>query len=204
MKKLLLFLIFVSFTSFSQSRYYKINYGDLPQSIELAENDNGKFNGTVNTELDKGNWDITWLNRTCRKLWKIETKKKSIVDPINDELVKNLMNQLEKDGIETIKNCTDDVDCNNIGFLDGSSTFFKIKTIKNDREYYFSAIHPISKENIETNEIRKQAQNIITTLDKFIIQKESFSNAIKQLPRGKYYYFSGISICRININKKRK
>jgi hypothetical protein len=204
MQKLFLFLFFISFTSFSQIRYYKINYGDLPQSIELIENDNGKFKGSITTELDKGNWDITWLNRTWRKLWKIKTKKKSIIDTLNEELVKNLMYQLEKDGIETIKNCRDDIDCNNIGFLDGSSTSFKIKTKKNDREYYFSEIYPILKDNRETNEIRKQAQNIVTTLDRFISQKESFSKAIKQLPRGKYYYFSGISICRINTNKKRK
>jgi hypothetical protein len=204
MQKLFLFLFFISFTSFSQIRYYKINYGDLPQSIELIENDNGKFKGSINTELDKGNWDITWLNRTWRKVWKIQAKKKSIIDPIDEELVKNLMYQLEKDGIETIKNCEDDIDCNNIGFLDGSSTSFKIKTKKNERKYYFSEIYPILKDNRETNEIRKQAQNIITTLDRFISQKESFSKAIKQLPRGKYYYFSGISICRINTNKTRK
>ena len=113
------------------------------------------------------------------------------------------MFQLEKDKIETIKNCKDDVDCNNIGFLDGSSTSFKIKTGKIDREYYFDEIYPISKDNIESNEVRKQAQNIMTALDKFISQEDNFSNAIKQLPIGKYYYFSGISICQIN-HKKRK
>ena len=111
--------------------------------------------------------------------------------------------QLKSDGIETIKNCKDDLDCANIAFLDGSSISFKIKTDKIDREYYFSEIYPISKENIESNEIRKQAQNIITTLNKFINLKEDFSNVIKKLPSGKYYYFNGNSICQINHKRKK-
>jgi hypothetical protein len=204
MKKLFQFILLLSFTSFSQIKYYKINYGNLPQSIELIENDNSKFKGSINTVIKKGSWHISWLTRTWRNLWEIEPKEITIVNPLDEELVKNLMFQLEKDGIETIKNCKDDIDCNNIGFLDGSSTSFKIKTGKIDRDYYFDEIYPISKDNIESNEIRKQAQNMITTLDKYINQKENFSNVIKQLPSGKYYYFSGISICQINHSKKKK
>lgn len=202
MKKLFHLLFFISFISFSQIRYYKINYGNIPQSIELTEN-NGVFKGIIITKLDKGSWNVSQFNRAWRSFWKIKTKEITIVNQINEDVTKNLMSQLEIDGIETIKNCKDDIDCNNIGFLDGSSTSFKIKTEKIDREYYFSEIYPISKDNLETNEIRKQAQNIITTLNKFINQKENFSNVIKQLPNGKYYYFSGNSIYQFNHKKKK-
>jgi hypothetical protein len=203
MKKSFLIVFFISFTSFSQTRYYKINYGNLPQSIELKEN-KGTFKGSLVTKLDKGSWNISMIKRTWRTFWKIENKEITIESPLNEALVENLMALLEKDGIETIKNCEDNLDCKNIGFLDGSSTSFNIKTEKIDREYYFSEIYPISKDNIESNEIRKQAQKIITTLDKYINQKENFSNVIKQLPSGKYYYFRGISICQINHKKKKK
>ena len=174
----------------------------MPQSIELTEN-NGVIKGIIITKLDKGSWNINCFNRSWRKFWKIKPKGITIINQINEEVSKDLMLQLKSDGIETIKNCKDDLNCENINFLDGSSTSFKIKTEKIDREYYFSEIYPISKDHIETNEIRKQAQNIITTMNQFINLKENFSNVIKQLPSGKYYYFNGNSICQINHKKNK-
>jgi len=204
---LFLYLISISlaFSQEDEKRVYEIFVINQPQTIELIEYENGKYSGNVITEITKGKWRTGWLNRTWRNIWNI--KDKEIVDKnsIDRTVVQELMAELKENGIETIKKCSDDEECNKYMFLDSGTVGFKIKTSEIEREYGFEEIYPLNEKNKEKIDLRFKAQNLITIIYKHIDLKQRFSNLFKRLPRGYYnwYQASGHSIVT-KKNRKRK
>jgi hypothetical protein len=205
---LFFFLISTSLT-FSQEnkkRVYEISVINQPQTIELIEYENGQYSGNVNTEITKGKWRTGWVNRAWRNIWNI--KDKEIVDKssIDQAVVKELMTELKENGIETIKKCSDDEECNKHMFLDSGTVGFKIKTSETKREYGFEEIYPLNENNKEEIDLRFKAQNLITILYKHVDLKQRFSELFKRLPRGYYnwYQASGHSIVTIKNRKRKK
>lgn len=205
---LFLFLISTSlaFSQKNEKRVYEISIINQPQVIELIENENGQYSGNVITEITKGKWRTGWLNRTWRNIWNI--KDKEIVDQssIDQAVVKDLMTELKENGIETIKKCSDDEECNKYMFLDSGTVSFKIKTSETEREYGFEEIYPLNENNKEKIDLRFKAQNLITILYKHVDLKERFSELFKRLPRGYYNWYqpSGHSIVTIKNRKRNK
>ncbi|HSQ46412.1 MAG TPA: hypothetical protein VLM44_05770 [Lutibacter sp.] len=204
---LFLFLInsSLTFSQENEKRVYEISVINQPQTIELIEYENGEYAGHVITEIRKGKWRTGWLNRSWRNLWKIESKDIIDKSPVNEKAVKKLMSELKENGIETIKKCSDDEECNKHMYLDGGSVEFKIKTSETERAYGFEEIFPLNEKNKEKIELRFKAQNLITILYKHIDLKQNFSDLFKRLPRGYYnwYQASGHSIVTIK-NRKQK
>jgi DNA-binding HxlR family transcriptional regulator len=203
----ILFIFFanLTFSQESEKRIYEISVINRPQTIELIEYENGKYDGNVVTEITKGKLRTNWLNRTWRNLWKIESEEIIDKNPINEKVVEKLMNELKENGIETIKKCSEVEKCNNLMYLDGGTVGFKVKTQKINRKYEFGEIYPLSEKNKEKIELRFEAQNLITILYKQIDLNQKFSNLFKRLPRGYYHWYqaSGHSIVTIK-NRKRK
>ncbi|MCB0463012.1 MAG: hypothetical protein KDC81_09955 [Flavobacteriaceae bacterium] len=212
MKKTIYILFFLLvnisllFAQENKKRTYEISVINQPQKVELIEYENGKYAGNVITEITKGKWRTGWLNRTWRNIWNI--KDKEIVDknPIDEKVVKELMTELKENEIETIKKCSEDVECSKYGFLDSGGVFFKIKSTNIEREYGFEEIYPLKENNKEKNELRFKAQNLITIVYKHIDLKQKFSELFKRLPRGYYnwYQASGHSIVTIKNRKRKK
>ena len=205
---LFLFLISASLT-FSQEnekRVYEISVINQPQTIELIESENGQYSGNVISEITKGKGRTGWLNWTWRNIWNI--KDKEIVDKssIDQTVVKELMTELKENGIETIKKCSDDQECNKHMFLDSGTVGFKIKTSETVREYGFEEIYPLNENNEEKIDLRFKAQNLITILYKHVDLKQRFSELFKRLPRGYYNWYQarGHSIVTIKNRKRKK
>lgn len=212
MKKTIYILFFslinisLLFAQENKKRTYEISVINQPQKVELIEYENGKYDGNVITEITKGKWRTNWLNRTWKNLWNI--KDKDIIDknPIDQAVVKELMTELKENGIETIKKCSDDEECNKHMFLDSGTVGFKIKTSETEREYGFDEIYPLKENNKEKIELRFKAQKLITIVYKHIDLKQKFSELFKRLPRGYYnwYQASGHSIVTIKNRKRKK
>ena len=196
----------MTFSQENEKRVYEISVINQPQTIELIEYENGQYSGNVITEITKGKSRTGWLNRTWRNIWNI--KDKEIVDKssIDQAVVKELMTELKENGIETIKKCNDDAECNKHMFLDGGTVGFKIKTSETEREYGFEEIYPLNENNKEKIDLRFKAQNLITILYKHVDLKQRFSELFKRLPRGYYnwYQASGHSIVTIKNRKRKK
>lgn len=202
---LLLINISLTFSQENKKRIYEISVINQPQSIELIEYENGKYYGNVITEITKGKWRTGWLNRTWKNLWKI--KSKDIIDknPINEEGVKKLMKELKENGIETIKKCSEDEDCNNQMYLDGGTVGFKIITSKIERDYEFGEIYPLDEKNKEKIKLRFEAQNLLTILYKNIDLRQRFFDLFKRLPKGCYNWYQANGNMIVTIkNRKRK
>ncbi|WP_299016205.1 hypothetical protein [uncultured Polaribacter sp.] len=211
MKKVLyiLFFLFINisllFAQENKKRTYEISVISQPQKVELIEYENGKYVGNVITVITQGKWKTGWLIRTWRDIWNIEDEEIVDKNQIDKKVVKNLMNELKKNEIETIKKCSKDQECNKYGFLDGGEVSFKIESTQIEREYGFVEIYPLKENNKEKIELRIKAQNLITIVYKHINLEQKFSELFKRLPRGYYnwYQASGHSIVTIK-NRKRK
>ncbi len=194
------------FGQVNKKRVYEISVFNEPQTIELIEYDNGKYSGNVITKISKGKRGAGWIDRTWKNIWNI--KDKEIVDKnsIDQTVVKELMAELKDNGIETIKKCSDDNECNKHMFLDGGTVGFNIKTSEIEREYWFEEIYPLNEKNKEKIYLRFKAQILITILYKHIDLKQRFSDLFKRLPRGYYYWYlsSGNSIVMIKNRKRKK
>ncbi len=196
----------LSFGQISNKRVYEISVINHPQRIELIESKNGQYTGNLITKVSKGKWRTGWLNRTWKNIWNIDPKE--IIDKslITETVVKKLMTELEENGIETIKKCSDDEKCNQNIYLDSGNVGFKIKTPSIEREYGFEEIYPLSENNKEQIELRIKAQYLITILYKHIDLTQEFSDLFKRLPNGYYHWYkpSGHSILTIKNRKKKK
>ena len=189
-----------------KKRVYEISVISHPQKVELIEFENGQFTGTVVTEITKGKRRTGFFNRIWRKLWNSSNKEITDISPIESKIVKELMTELQKNGIESIENCIDDEECSNYGFLDSGSVYFKIISPEVTREYEFDEIYPLHENNKEETKLRIEAQKLITILYKYVDLEQEFSNLFKRLPRGHYHWYqaSGHAIVTIRNRKRVK
>ena len=132
-------------------RTYDISLFEYPQRIELVEYADGRFSGNL----------ITEMTREQRGEGSEEIVDKALIE---ESLVKNLMFELRNNGIETIRNCDKDEECNKLQFLDGGVVVFKINTPYVKREYQFGEIYPMKDGNQEQDDLRFQAQKLISII----------------------------------------
>lgn len=187
MKKALivLFLIF-SLSIFSQNnsikRFYEVSFCGKPQIVQLTEYEDGTVEGLLKTELIK--------EESSGKEIKINRK---II--FSDSITKKILTDLENAGIETLIKCEEEEECNSLGFLDGD--FIAINTVINGKinSFTYSSILPESESNLEFKEIglRRKVQILATIIDKEINLKKQFSETFKNLKKGTYCYWSGIT-----------
>lgn len=187
MKKalIILFLILYQNILYQNSnikRSYEVTFCGKPQTIKLIEYKNGIVKGFLLTNLTKEK-----ENKKDRKI----IKKISF----SDTQVKRMLTDLSDAGIETLKKCDEDIECEGLGFLDGDYLKFNILANGTNKHIVFSEIYPESQINgkLEEIELRKKAQLLVTIIDKEINLKEQFSNLIKSLKKGRYCYWIGIS-----------
>ncbi|MEZ4842277.1 MAG: hypothetical protein R2821_12400 [Flavobacteriaceae bacterium] len=195
----------LTFSQISKKRVYEISVIEQPQKVELIEYENGQFEGNVITKITKGKYRSGWLNRSWRNLWNIE--RKNIIDKnsIEKNVVKKLMTELKESGIESIKDCSEDEECNDQRFLDSGIVLFKVKTIEFEIVGGFEEIYPLNKDNKEEIKLRIKAQNLITILYENIDLKQRYSDLFKRLPRGYYHYYQSSGHLIVTIkNRKRK
>jgi hypothetical protein len=172
-----------SFDTIKFKKQYQVCIAGLPKIIDFFEMNNGDFEGSLRVVLDRKNG-----SEYEEIIKKIE---------LNKELVKVLMFELEKLGIETVMNCEDNKDC--IEGLDGDSTTFKIRTATLDKEYSFWELYPNMRNEKEIPKNRMRAQEILDFIVNRINLKVLYAELKKQLPRGEYSYFSGSSIYSFSV-----
>lgn len=209
MKNILLILItFESLTLFGQeipNTIYEISVINNPQKIVLKEYENEKFEGLIITEIIKGTGSPNFLQRLWKDLWKLDNEELVLQSKIDNVIVKELVLKLKKEGIKTLQDCSNNIECNKIRFLDGGMVTFKVKTDKIDRLIGFEEIYPLTENNKEKNQLRFKAQILLTILYNDIDLHKEFSNLFKELPKGKYHWFqpSGSNIVTIT-NRRTK
>lgn len=160
---------------------YEIQFAGLRRTIELCEMTNSDFIGIFKITLNKEN----------------DTNEEITEEiSISKSNVKELMEILEKMGIESITNCHINNDCKY--FLDGDSSTFKIISLTEEREYGFMELSDEDLKN-ESPINRKQAQQILNFIDKRLNLKNEYQKIKKKLPVGSYNYFSGNSIFTFEI-----
>ena len=205
----LLLLLIIPFFVYSQEkikRVYEISVINYPQIIELIEFESGEFSGNIITKITKGKNRTSWLNRTWRSLWRVESKEIMGKTPLDEKVVEKVMSRLKENGIETIKKCSDDKECDNYRFLDSGAVAFRIKLSNSEREYQFDEIYPLKEDNKEKIELRFKAQKLITILYEHIDVNQGFADLLETLPKGYYHWYraSGHSIVTINNRKLKK
>ncbi|OAQ39866.1 hypothetical protein A5893_09870 [Pedobacter psychrophilus] len=199
MKQLLLLLFFFTFLKAAQSqtklntdtlKVYEFSVSEYPQKVKLVEFQNKSYKGLITTPFYQGRFTNNgFFKRLWKNIWNNQPTGK-IIDSIeiSPRLTMNLMNELKLEGIETIKDCEDDKDCNDRYFLDGSSVSFKISTDSLKRSYGFKEIHPNNSNNTENTELRNQAQKLVTTIYESLNFKYQFEQSKERLPKGYYFY----------------
>nr|WP_315185920.1 hypothetical protein [uncultured Flavobacterium sp.] len=187
MKNLFLLLFFILVQNiYSQNiilkQSYEVSFCGRPQTVKLIEYQNGKVEGFLKTELTKEK-SIGKEKQIFKKL------------SISDTLAKKIIESLKNAGIESLKECNEDIECKEQGFLDGDIIAFKIQTNENIKIFNFSEIYPESQTNgkLEAIKARRKAQILATIIDKEIDLKKQFSSLIKSLRSGTYCYWSGIT-----------
>lgn len=187
MKNLFLLLFFILVQNiYSQNiilkQSYEVSFCGRPQTVKLIEYQNGKVEGFLKTELTKEK-SIGKEKQIFKKL------------SISDTLAKKIIESLKNAGIESLKECNEDIECKEQGFLDGDIIAFKIQTNENIKIFNFSEIYPESQTNgkLEAIKARRKAQILAIIIDKEIDLKKQFSSLIKSLRSGTYCYWSGIT-----------
>lgn len=187
MKNLFLLLFFILVQNiYSQNiilkQSYEVSFCGRPQTVKLIEYQNGKVEGFLKTELTKEK-SIGKEKQIFKKL------------SISDTLAKKIIESLKNAGIESLKECNEDIECKEQGFLDGDIIAFKIQTNENIKIFNFSEIYPESQTNgkLEAIKVRRKAQILATIIDKEIDLKKQFSSLIKSIRSGTYCYWSGIT-----------
>lgn len=203
MKSILtIIVVFLSFFSFSQEipkAVYEISLISRPQKLILNEYEYEKFEGLIITEITKGTGNPNFLQRFWKKIWKINNEELVLQSKIDNNITKELILKLREEGIETLEDCLNDEDCSKIGFLDGGSVTFKVKTDKIDRLVGFEEIYPLTENNKEKNQLRFKAQKLLSILYNDIDLNKEFLNLFKEIPKGKYHWYqaSGSNIVTI-------
>lgn len=164
-----------NFDSIHHKRIYDIYTIDYPLGFELIEMNNGGFVGNVK---------VAFIKKEDNQPKEFITKT-----PIVKDIVKKLMIKLDEIGIENIIDCEENNDCI-IGY-DGSYTGFVVRTYLFNRKYLFWGLHLDDNIDPETPYNRKQAEQILKVLDENVNFKQTFLEAKKRQPKGKYYFYYG-------------
>ncbi|MGJ7033051.1 hypothetical protein [Niabella hirudinis] len=185
-------LIAGSQTSNGIVRAYKIALSYGQQSICLTERGGSQYAGTYTAVFYKGNAPS---GRGLKRLWNRaapwSSRKVIKTKNIPPDTVRQVMSQLAAAGIATIKNCQSDSACRSIAFLDGDGVTFYIKTGILERTYFFDEIAPLGGGNREENPIRLQAQQLLTTANRYINLKQHHRSSVNQLSGRRFYYLAG-------------
>jgi len=161
--------------SLNHKRIYQIKIGET-KVIELIENQNSEYNGTL-----------------TNKVWKTNRKgvrKKQILNAIKipDLMVKRLMNNFKKDGITELKDCTKVGDC--IRGADGTTIIFNSFENRLINQASFWSLFSDSyykKENRLYQQVVK-ARKVYSHIEEEFNLQELYNDFVKRLPKGTYSY----------------
>ncbi len=157
-------------------KIYKIETASY-QKVELFKSINGKYSGVL-----------------INKVWKLKRNKKtndSIIQKIQipNEIVKELMNNLEVNGFETLIDCHKIENC--ISGLDGTTITFSFQNSdkKNKASYWeLNSDYYYEQNNVKIPDEVTKARKIYKIInDKYDLQKV-FANFLNRLPQGEYSY----------------
>ncbi|MGU3374968.1 hypothetical protein [Chryseobacterium sp. M5A1_1a] len=162
--------------STSYLAYYEFGFCDSPQTMVLSQNIVGKYSGFIDISLEKE-------KRMRYKNVKIRTELLS-------EQVKTIITKLKMAEIDLVN---DNFDDDELKYLDGDG--LNIKLLRNSKidSYAFDEIYPLSKTKIEVTPLRIKIQNWLTIIDDEVHLAKQLSKVKKDLPKGQYCYFSGIT-----------
>lgn len=172
--QILSLLFFVQINS--QIRVYEFSFCGLEQTVKIFQKKNDKITGLIETNFNKKD-----SNQKIIKTERIKT-----------EIARTIINEIEKVGINNLKNCDDKIETGDT-YLDGDYYTVKVTVGKNVFQKVYNEIYPESETKIiEKNNCRRNVQIIATIIDKHINLK-SFHR--KQLNKLGYdtCYWSGIS-----------
>ncbi|MCX2743785.1 hypothetical protein OO013_07910 [Mangrovivirga sp. M17] len=170
------------FDSATHKRIYQISISDY-QQIELIEDVNGQYSGTLTSAV-----------------WKVNRKeeRKKILQQkltIPSKHVQEIMNIGSLNNIENLESCKDVKGC--VIGLDGRSVFFTIKTSKLSREYWYW--EPENDQYQDSSVVQiKNIRQILKGIRKYIDLKMIFDSFINELPFGKYSFGGVIITKRVN------
>ena len=194
MKNLLVLLfIIVPSCIYAQNnivREYKIRMIGSPQTIYLIETENNEFTGYITSDFYR--LMKRFLMVTIRTSKKIQVREE-----LPPATVKNTMLALKSNGIEQLMKCEDDPLCSKQNFLDADHLTFYVKSNGKKIKLEFQSVYTENAQlsNIETIPLRRQAQLLITTVDKIIDLKNEFRKSLKKIKRPFCYQCGGISNC---------
>jgi hypothetical protein len=164
------------FDSIKHKRIYQIEVEDY-QITELIEYKNGEFKGTLNHSVWTTNRKGIRKNNITQKI-KIPNIK-----------VEKLIFELNKNGLENLKNCYEVENC--ISGLDGTTTFFKTiqKGIINSASYWeLETDYYYNQNKVKLPAEVIKARKMISIINKEFNLKEQFQFFLNRLPNGKYSY----------------
>ncbi|MDM1298037.1 hypothetical protein HXZ94_05935 [Empedobacter falsenii] len=161
-----------------------------PQKVYLNLESNQNYSGYI----------ISDFYRPAKYIFRIKTKNSEDINhriDLDSEVVCKTMNELESQGIESLKKCEEIDECKKIVYLDGDGSSFKI--IKGDKELIvdYNGIYPENKlkDNIEKVDYREKAQKLLTTLENNLDLKAKFRLALKEIKSPYCYFCGGTSTC---------
>ena len=198
LKGLFLFFLFTAIcmhiNAQDTSRHYSISICGKPQYLHLIELNNGNVQGFVEVIFDKR-----------KKLKSYKSNEIRIKTPLSEPEVAALYDKLDSAGINSLKQCQEDMECKEIDFLHADFLIIDLTHQHEKKHFEYQAIHPINKENsnIEKTQLRKKIQEIISMVGSEISLERKYSDVVKNLKDGYYCYFEGISFACI-IKKKKK
>lgn len=179
---LLLILVFIHINS--QTRTFEFSFCGRQQKVKLSKSET-KYSGVIETEFHK--------KKSNRKI--IRRKK------IDKEIVKEIINQINKIGIYSFKDNDDKINCGD-DYLDGD--YFTIKISEGDFKFEktYDEIYPESETKmIEKNDCRRNAQILATVIDNELKLKNVFNRHLKKNGYN-ICYWTGISeVCKVRKKK---
>ena len=168
---LITFLLYFNFC-FSQKVEYKISFSGKQQSVTLIKN-NKKYSGKITTYFFK------------------EKSEKKIIDykKIDKFTAKYIFEELSNKGFENIENCSENKECSNTTYLDGDYTVLSVKINNIENKRIYPEIYPESEvKNLESTEVRREVQKLITIVDLGLNLKEYFRLLLNKHGNGTCYW----------------
>lgn len=164
------------FTQVEHQTIYRIKVDEY-QTVELIEFKNGDFKGSL----------IHRVNKTNRK----GIAKDSIVQKIKipNQMVKSIMTDLNKGGIESLIDCEKIEDC--IIGLDGSTIQFQ--AMRSDYEniasyWQLTSDYYYKQNNVAVPKEVMKARKLLTFINNRFNLNKQFKNFLDRLPHGNYSY----------------
>ena len=173
---LLFFTCIKSQEPLSYLAYYEFKFCDSPQTMILNQNEDGIYSGFIDILLEKE-------KKNTYKDIKIRTE-------LPPEEVKILITKLKAAEIDLVNDHFDD---DHSKYLDGDEIVIKLLKDNKINQYAFDEIYPISRKKIEVTPLRGKIQNWLTIIDNEVHLADQLSKVRKNLSKGRYCYFSGIT-----------